>query len=241
MEISGSTDSINTKVSTWLDSASNIERISSPRNNITKENLHQVQPIDTDQIANNTKNNTKIEENYTYDNPSSSPRRPSIVLNNPEGNITYLLKPPKPPRGSSSHSEVSARKEIFNVSPTIPEETSYSDLEDPNVSQTIIANKTSNRVALHAIPMLKGWVRQWKLQTSQTAEDSTQKSATLQKEIRSFIPNDTLRVINKEAIQIVEEVCRVYRWEFGSTHRLTILAESHLKQLQLNLSTGYDG
>ena len=103
-----------------------------------------------------------------------------------------------------------------------------------------VADQSKNqKPTIHSIANMKSWIKHWKTQVHVSEYTITNNNETMSELLATVIPPEQLLSIIQEALPIVQNIGRLYRWQLGRYDRLTLLADAqviHIQTLEKNLS-----
>ena len=109
----------------------------------------------------------------------------------------------------------------------------------PNTNLLKVDENSDNlKQTIHGIAKMKSWIKHWKTQVhvndnnNNTNTNATNSNETMSELLATVIPPDQLLSIVQEALPIVQNICRLYRWQLGRDDRLTQLADSQIIHIQ---------
>ncbi|KAI6645984.1 hypothetical protein LOD99_13239 [Oopsacas minuta] len=86
---------------------------------------------------------------------------------------------------------------------------------------------------------MKSWIKHWKTQVHVSEYTTTNDNETVSELLATVISPDERLAIIKEALPIMQNISKLYRWQLGRHDRLSQLADSqiqHIQSLEKNLS-----
>ena len=103
----------------------------------------------------------------------------------------------------------------------------------------VVDESKNQKPTIHSIAKMKSWIKHWKTQVHVSDYTVTNNNETMSELLATVIPPEQLLSIIHEALPIVQNIGKLYRWQLGRNDRLTLLADSqiiHIQTLEKNIT-----